>query len=171
MNQDPVRTMSDQICIEKGCPPWRPSRESNLSEVLHHFTIPLVGIIEQAGVAFAFWCVVGHAGPDNAWAYARVREASDLAEVREANNETFDDALRRLVDGRVSAFAIASDERGVVEWVSVEPPASFADAHERGMEELGTKLQEAMSEMESLMEQFPSLRAASSFPIAPSLRS
>ena len=162
--------MSDHIHIEKGRSPWQPSDSSELRETFHLFTIPLVGVIAQDNIEYLFWCVVGHAGPENAWAYARVENNFDLEALRNATDETFDEALAQAAKGRACTFAIASDEKGIVEWVVVEPPASFDDVHERGMEELGIKVNEAMAEMQHLMEQYPSIRAVSSFSISPSPR-
>lgn len=160
--------MSDHIHIEKGWQPWSPSESSELVEVFHEFTIPLVGLIRQQGIDYVFWCVVGATGPESTWAYARVVDGDRLTAIREANSLDFDDALRALVDGRVCSFAIASEEKGVIEWVELDPPAKFDDAHERGMQEIGIKVAETMKEMEHLMEQYPSIRAASTFSIAPS---
>jgi len=159
--------MTDHIHIEKNHVPWQPSDESVLGEVFHQFTIPLVGITSQHGADFLFWCVVGHSGPENAWAYARLDRLEDARELSSADNSTFDEALRQLVRGRVCSFAVASDD-GVIEWVEIEPPADFETTYERGMEELSQKVSEAMAEMESLMEQFPSLRRAGAFAISPS---
>lgn len=162
--------MSDHIHIEKGQDPWQPSESSELTEIFHSFTNPLVGLIKQSGITYLFWCVVGHNGPESAWAYARVDEGRSLEALRSATNDDFDEALVALAKDRASSFAIASEDKGIVEWVVLEPPASFEDAHERGMEELGAKVSEAMAEMEHLLEQFPSIRAVRSFSVTPSPR-
>jgi len=162
--------MSDHIHIEKGRDPWLPSDSSESLGIFHQFTIPLVGLIRQQGVEYLFWCVVGHSGPENAWAYARIDNSFDLEALREATNDDFDAALAAVVKDRACSFAIASEEKGILEWVSIDPPASFADVHERGMAELGIKVNEAMAEMQHLMEQYPSIAAVSAFSIQPSPR-
>ncbi|HUZ20127.1 MAG TPA: hypothetical protein VMU75_06100 [Acidimicrobiales bacterium] len=161
--------MSDHIHIEKGAAPWKPSEAASLTEVFHEFTIPLVGAIEQDSVSYLFWCVVGHAGPENAWAYAHV-SSIELDTLRDAPGEAFDQVLRNLASARVCSFAIASDDKGIVEWVDLEPPADFDTAHERGMSALSQKVTEAMEEMQHLLEQFPSIQAATGFSISPSPR-
>ena len=163
--------MSDHIYIEKGRPPWRPSESATLLDVFHRFTIPLVGVIEQHEVKYLFWCVVGHAGSANAWAYAHIDEGSfDLGLLRAATHENLAHVLASAVKDRSGTFAIASEDKGILEWVILEPPADFESVHQRGMEELGAKMNEAMAEMQHLMEQYPSIRAVSNFAIAPSPR-
>lgn len=160
--------MSDHIQLEKGQAPWSPTSETNTVSTFHFFTIPLVGLIEQHECLYVYWCVVGHSGPENAWAYARIDKAEDAEELGQSDRATFTERLRRLVAGRVCTFALASDDSGITEWVTLDPPASFDDAYNRGMSELSQKIEEVMAEMESIQEQFGSLRAASTFSLAPS---
>jgi hypothetical protein len=162
--------MSDYIHIDKGALPWQPSADAAEIEVLHDFTIPLAGILQQHGVSYVFWCVVGHSGPENAWAYAHVDDAGLLEALRQSDHESFDDALRVAVKDRTCAFAIASDEKGVIEWVTLDPPADFDTAYKRGMEDLATKVNETMAEMQTMLQEYPALRAATSFSISPSPR-
>jgi hypothetical protein len=159
--------MSDHIHLDKMFPPWSPDAETTSVTVFHFFTIPLVGLVEQHGCFYIYWCVVGHSGPENAWAYARLDNPDDADQLGESDQVTFDEILRHLVEGRVSTFALASDETGITEWVTLEPPASFDDAFSRGMSALGIKIKEVLAEMVSIQEQYGSLRAASTFSIAP----
>jgi hypothetical protein len=160
--------MSDAIHIERGAEPWKPTEATEVVEVLHQFSIPLVGVVRQEGVLFLYWCVTGHAGPENAWAYARVHEG-DVGTLRAAQgSEAFADALRSVVDDRVCSFAIASDDKGIIESVGLHPPASFDTAHARGMQEMGEKFQEVMAAYNELQEQFPLLRKAVNFSLVPS---
>lgn len=158
--------MSDCIALPTGCLPWLPSDDSELTAVFHEYTIPLVGVVTQAGTRYIFWCVVGHAFPEQAWAYAL---AEDDAVERLANADAagFDDALRAAVENRTLTFAIANDERGVSVSITLDPPASFDTVYERGMEALNEKIAQAREEYETLAAQFPLMRAPS---IAPTPR-
>jgi hypothetical protein len=162
--------MSDLLYIEKGASPWKPAESTKLVEVFHAFTIPLVGLLDQDNVLYLFWCVVGHAGPENAWGYARIEDANQLEALRRADHETFEQELRSAVADRACLFAIASDDSGIIQWVSLDPPAAFDTIHERGMTELGRKVGEIMSELSQIMAQYPSLQAVTGFAIAPSPR-
>jgi hypothetical protein len=159
--------MSDHIHVDKGRPPWAPSDDTIEVSVFHHFTVPLVGLIKQDECYFVFWCVVGHAGPESAWAYARIDSPDDVRDLADSDGTTFDDNLRALVADRVSSFAVASDETGITEHVIIEPPADFDTAYSRGMQELDTKIGEIMAEMANIKEQYGSLRA-SRISVAPS---
>lgn len=162
--------MSDAVHIDQGAPPWRPSAGTELRCVLHRFSIPLAGVIEQSGVPFLFWCVTGHAAPENAWAYAHVTEAQ-IDALNAATNETFDQALRDAAGDGVCTFAVATDDKGVIEWVVLDPPGTFDTAHERGMSELGLKFREVFEEYHILRERFPLLQTAATFDLAPTPRS
>jgi hypothetical protein len=159
--------MSDHIHVDKGRPPWKPSEETVEVRVFHRFTIPLVGLIKQGERYFVYWCVVGHAGPESAWADARIDGPDDASDLAKSDGSTFDDNLRALVVDRVSSFAVVSDETGITEHVIIEPPADFDTAYSRGMQELDTKIGEIMAEVANIKEQYGSLRA-SRLSVAPS---
>lgn len=161
--------MTDSIHIEHGCPPWQPTEGTVRGAVYHQYSIPLVGVVVQEGVRFLYWCVTGHAAPENAWAYARINEEDERA-LATAGHENFDEALRKAVGDRVCTFAIASDEKGVIEWVVLQPPATFEETHRRGMVEMAERFQEVMAEYSQLQERFPALRSAAGFNLAPSPR-
>jgi hypothetical protein len=160
--------MSDHVHLEKGRDPWLPSDESELKQVYHRFTVPLVGLVVQHGVPYVFWCVVGHAGPESAWAYARLDTASDAAVLESCDRNEFERALTTLVKDRACTFALSSDETGILESVDIDPPASFDDAFQRGMHELQIKIKETQAEMESLMVRYESIQSVRTFDIAPS---
>jgi len=158
--------MSDHIHIEQGALPWRPSQSSEVQCVFHEFTIPLVGVVEQHGVSYLFWCVIGHAAPEHAWAYSRI-DPEQVEYLQGASAENFDERLREVVGDGASSFAIASDDKGVIESVILEPSTDFVHAHERGMTEVGQKFQEVLEEFQHLMETFPLIRRGSQFGIRP----
>ncbi|HEX3542776.1 MAG TPA: hypothetical protein VHT75_20275 [Acidimicrobiales bacterium] len=158
--------MSDAIQIERGRPPWQPSSSATLVSVLHRYTIPLVGVLDQHGSQYLFWCLVGHAAPDSAWAYAQI-SPEDVASFALATHETFDATLREAVGDRVCTFAVASDEKGIIESVILHPPATFDTAQERGMAEMAEKFREVFEQFQLLSERFPSLQAAAHFDLVP----
>jgi hypothetical protein len=118
---------------------------------------------------YLFWCVTGHAAPENAWAYARINDA-DLTALRQATNDNFDDALREAAGSRVCTFAVAAEGKGIIESVVLDPPATFDTAHERGMAEMGQRFREVFEEYQILRERFPQLQAAAGFALVPSPR-
>jgi hypothetical protein len=158
--------MSDAVHIEAGAKPWLPSPETTSVVVLHRFTIPLVGVIDQHGVQYLYWCVVGHAAPESAWAYASVN-ADGVERLKAADGDSFDDVLREVVDQNACTFAMASDERGVIASVMLLPPAKFDDVHQRGMTEMAEKFRETFAEYQILRERFPLLQSAVNFDLVP----
>lgn len=162
--------MSDLVLLQQGELPWRPSSTSQVVRVFHEYTVPLVGVIEQDAVQYLFWCVTGHAAPESAWAYASIHDAA-LVDALESGSDAFDDNLMRAVDGQTIAFAVASDEKGLIQFVYLDPPADFDTAYSRGMEELREKFQEVLAEYERLGEVFPALRDGATFRLAPTQHS
>lgn len=158
--------VSDALHIEQGAHPWLPTSETTSRVVLHRYSIPLAGIIEQHGVLYVYWCVTGHAAPENAWAYAQIEsEAAERLENTDA--DSFDAVLREVVGDKVCAFAVASDDRGIIANVLLNPPANFDNVHERGMAEIGERFRELFREYQLLQERFPLLHSAANFPLAP----
>lgn len=158
--------MSDAVHIEQGARPWLPTPETTSRVVLHSFSIPLAGVIEQHGVLYLYWCVTGHAAPENAWAYAPISEEA-VAKLEAANDQTFDAALREAVGDNACTFAVASDDKGIIASVILSPPASFDDVHARGMAGMGERFREMFSEYHALMERFPLLESAAHFDLMP----
>lgn len=119
---------------------------------------------------YLYWCVTGHSAPENAWAYARVDEDAVQA-LEEANDDGFDEALREAVGEKVCAFAVASDDKGIIASVVLDPPANFDDTHQRGMAEMGEKFREMFTEYRTLQERFPLLQSAARFALEPTPQS
>lgn len=160
--------MSDAVHIEQGAPPWQPTPETTTQKlVLHRFTIPLAGVIEQHGVLFLYWCVTGHAAEENAWAYAHIDD-DDVRNLQAADSSTFDQALREAVGENACAFAVASEGKGVIASVILSPPATFDTVHKRGMAEIGERFRELFDEYQNLRERFPLLESAARFNLFPS---
>lgn len=158
--------MSDAVHIEQGAYPWLPTRETVPGVILHRFTIPLAGLITQDGVQFLYWCVTGHAASENAWAYAQV-DTSEVQKLEAADSATFDEILHDVVGEKACTFAVASDDKGIIESVVLNPPANFDNVHERGMAEMGAKFREMFKEYRILQERFPLLHSAANFDLVP----
>jgi hypothetical protein len=161
--------MGDALVVERGAQPWLPSADATIKSVLHRFDIPLAGVIEQHGHDYLFWCVTGHAAPENAWAYAQVNDA-DIERLTAATSADFDEILRDVVGDNACTFAVASSYQGVIASVVLSPPATFDDVHQRGMAVLAERFQEMFAEYNALQESFPLLRSAANFPLRPSPR-
>lgn len=159
--------VSDALYVNQGARPWLPANSDTTEVVvLHRYSIPLVGIIEQHGVRFVYWCVAGHAAPENAWAYAAISPDAEEALRGALDGPSFNALLQQTVHGRACTFAVAVDDR-IIESVTLSPAASFDDVHERGMEQLAEKLRETMREYMQLQESFPALHSAASFSLVP----
>lgn len=159
--------MSDAVHIEQGARPWLPTAETVSKGVLHRFSIPLAGIIEQHGVLYVYWCVTGHAAPESAWAYAPITD-EDAEKLKNSDEGSFDAALRETIGDNACTFAVASDEKGIIASVILTPSASFDDVHERGMAGMSEKFREMFAEYNALQERFPLLHSTASFDLMPS---
>jgi hypothetical protein len=109
--------MSDQLSLEPGALPWQPSNDAHLGEVFDRYDRPLIGLLEQGGHRFLFFCVAGRTEDWNVWAYTRLEEeeAGLLASAPD-----FEAALRTVGTTKSFVLAVASDEAGVVEATQVE---------------------------------------------------
>ena len=157
--------MGDAIHLEQGCPPWHPSDTSEDLHYVHEWDVPVIGTLKQDGHHYVFWCVVGHAAPSNVWAYARVE--TDASEALESA-EDLPRVLRELVDGRTCTFALASDDEGIREFATLDPPASFDDVYMRGMTALASKISDVLEEYQEFQRRMASVQDISRFHLAPS---
>jgi hypothetical protein len=161
--------MSDHIHIELEAKPWQPSAVAELVEVFHKFSVPLIGVIQQGdGCRYLFWCVVGQSAPESAWAYANVQE-DQLELLRKADHTNFLDALRSVIGDSASTFAVASDEKGIIQSVILDPPTTFDRVFQLGMTEMSRKLNEVVSEYTRVAEQYPLISEAVQLGIVPSV--
>lgn len=62
----------DRIELVTGDLPWEPGSAS-LIETIHHYDIPLSGLIEQHGTTF-FWCIEGEVPRGSLWGYVPIGE-------------------------------------------------------------------------------------------------
>jgi len=148
--------VSDQIAIEVGRDPWLPSSDAELVDVLHSFTIPLVGIVAQGGQRYLFWCVAGHAAPEQVWAYGMADDPAVDALSAADGPESFAAALRAAAHSS-TVFAMATDSRGISVSVVLDEPADFDSVYEIGMRAIQEKIREANEEYETLRRNMPRL--------------
>jgi hypothetical protein len=158
--------MSDAVHIEFSARPWLPTPDTISRVVLHRYSIPLAGVVEQHGVLYLYWCVTGHAAPENAWAYAQIDEATE-ERLATADGDSFDEELRAAAADRVCTFAVATDDKGVIASVVLSPPAGFDDAHQKGMAAIGDRFREMFDEYHALADRFPLLETAAHFGLSP----
>ncbi len=108
--------MGDQLSLEPGRAPWKPSKDAELVETLLYNNMPLVGVIRQYGHLYVFRCVEGFADDTHVWAYMLIQDA-DLAQLRElAAGGDLDlwSRLGNLTAGGQFALALATDQDGIV---------------------------------------------------------
>lgn len=104
--------MADRIDLRVGDLPWRPDG-SELSSVLHHYDMPLSGVISQHGSSYYFWCIRGEVTQGSLWGYAAIADH----ELHELENEPRDQALRRLAGSpRPTTVAFSIEGKGIVKW-------------------------------------------------------
>lgn len=108
--------MADQLHVEHGSRPWRPTDGSELVAVLDRYDMPTMGIIRQAGRLFVFWCVEGHTSSANLWAYAPIEdaEAEELQRTDFDSAEAFDAHFEELVSRKPVWLVFHRDPEGVL---------------------------------------------------------
>ena len=104
--------MAERIAIEQGLQPWLPSEDAELVETLHHYDMPLIGVVRQGNALHLFWCIEGHVDSTQLWAYTRL-SGEELDELRAVGPDDLDAAVERLVAGKPTVLAVADDERGL----------------------------------------------------------
>ena len=119
--------MADRIDLRVGDLPWRPEG-SELASVLHHYDMPLSGIISQHGTSYYFWCIRGEVTQGSLWGYAAIGDH----EAHELENEPRDQALRRLsASPRPTTVAFSVEGKGIVKWGDLDcPPLQARSASE-----------------------------------------
>jgi hypothetical protein len=108
-----VVVMADQIVIQDGALPWKPSGGSELVETYGYYDQPILGLIRQAGLPYVFRCVDLIDHRYSVWAYALIndREVGRLSEA-----EDLQLALAEVTAGKPFTVALADEEAGIFEW-------------------------------------------------------
>jgi hypothetical protein len=104
--------MAEHIAIEQGRHPWLPSEDAELVETLHHYDMPLIGVVRQGEALHLFRCIEGQVDSTQVWAYTRITP-EELEAVRAAGPDDLDALVDRLSSGKPTVLALADDERGL----------------------------------------------------------
>jgi hypothetical protein len=104
--------VADQIGVEPGALPWKPSGDSELAETYAYYDQPILGLIRQATLPYAFRCV-DLVGNLTMWAYALIEE-DDVARLDDADD--LPSALAEVTAGKPFTVALADEEAGIFEW-------------------------------------------------------
>jgi hypothetical protein len=104
--------MAKRIAIEQGRHPWLPSEDAEVVETLHHYDMPLIGVIRQGDTLHLFRCIEGHVDSTQVWAYTRLTP-EELETLRAASPGDLDAAIDTAVSGKPTVLALADDQRGL----------------------------------------------------------
>jgi len=142
-----VVVMADQIMIQDGADPWRPSGGSELVETYAHYDQPTLGLIRQAGLPYVFRCVDLIDDRVSLWAYALIKD-QEAARLSEADDLPL--ALAEVTAGKPFTVALADEEAGIFEWWfldELEGTPSILDsaAIRRGLLPIITELRNRLS--------------------------
>jgi len=105
--------MADQIAIQDGARPWKPSGGSELVVTYGYYDQPTLGLIRQAGLPYVFRCVDLVDDHYSVWAYALI-EDREVAQLSDA--EDLQLALAEVTAGKPFTVALAHEEAGIFEW-------------------------------------------------------
>lgn len=100
--------MSDLIQIVNGNPPWSPTSDTEIVEVVHRYNIPLLAVVEQAGTQFMARCMLGELGPTSMWIYNRLDEI-EARILRDGSPDEIDAQADDLCHGQVSVAVAMQD--------------------------------------------------------------
>jgi hypothetical protein len=112
--------VADRIEFGKGDLPWQP-RGAEEPVVLHHYDMPLAGLVVQHGTSFFFWCIKGEVTQATLWGYTPVSDQ----ERHEFEAEPRDQILRRLFSTtRPVTVGFGVEGRGIQKWTDIESGSS-----------------------------------------------
>ncbi|MGH9038965.1 MAG: hypothetical protein ACRDZ3_01910 [Acidimicrobiia bacterium] len=104
--------MAERIAIEQGRHPWLPSEDAEVVETLHHYDLPLIGVIRQGDTLHLFRCIEGHVDSTQVWAYTRITP-EELETLQALGPGELDAAIDTVVSGKPTVLALADDQRGL----------------------------------------------------------
>jgi hypothetical protein len=104
--------MAERIAIEQGRQPWLPSEDAEMVETLHHYDMPLIGVIRQGESLHLFRCIDGHVDSTQVWAYTRIAP-EELEALRAAGPDDLDGLIDEVVSGKPAVLALADEDRGL----------------------------------------------------------
>jgi hypothetical protein len=139
--------MADQIAIQDGGQPWKPSGGSELVETYGYYDQPTLGLIRQAGLPYVFRCVDLVDDRFSLWAYALIKD-DEAALLSEAEDLPL--ALAEVTAGKPFTVALAEEEGGIFEWWFLDelegsPSILDSEAIRRGLLPILTELRNRLS--------------------------
>lgn len=139
--------MADQIAIQDGGRPWKPSGGSELVETYGYYDQPTLGLIRQAGLPYVFRCVDLVDDRFSLWAYALIKD-DEAALLSEAEDLPL--ALAEVTAGKPFTVALAEEEGGIFEWWFLDelegsPSILDSEAIRRGLLPIITELRNRLS--------------------------
>lgn len=149
--------MADLIRLERGLPPWKPTAQARTT-TFHRFSRPLIGLIEQDGSEYLFWCAFGEAAEVSMWIYTHLTP-KEAAILRTSAGEGRDALIARLAevtaDDRSAIAAIAISDHGLVIETVVEPGVQYGQQGTvlRAAEALDERLNEAKRASETIISE------------------
>jgi hypothetical protein len=141
--------MGAHVAIEHGRHPWLPSEDAELVETLHHYGIPLVGVVLQGGALHLFRCIEGHDDPKHVWTYIRITE-EDLQALRGAGPDELDTMVEGLGAGRPTVVALGYEGRGLMVSVLLANPVESPSL----LDAAGAALRDARDELDAMVVRF-----------------
>jgi hypothetical protein len=111
--------MADQLTLQPGALPWRPTDETELEQVFHKYDRPLAGIVKQRGNLFFFTLVEDVFDEWSVWAYVLV-EPKDVDRLRDRT--TTMSYLEETATHPV--FLAIAKETAIVFTATAPPPAA-----------------------------------------------
>jgi len=115
--------MAEHIAIEQGRPPWQPAEDAELVEVLHHYDMPLIGVVRHGTSLHLFRCIEGHTDSSQLWAYTPL--STDEFDRLRAGDSDLDAVVAEVSARRPTVLALASDEQGVTLSALVADPSRY----------------------------------------------
>jgi len=104
--------MAEHIAIEQGRHPWLPPEDAEVVETLHHYDMPLTGVVRQGEALHLFRCIEGQVDSTQVWAYAHITP-EELDALRAAGPDDLDALIDQFSSGKPTVLALADDARGL----------------------------------------------------------
>lgn len=114
--------MTASIAVQNGCAPWAPTRHTKVLQTHKAYDGPLAGVVAQGDEHFLFYCLAGHVEPASVWLYAALEHDDEVA-LDEADAETFDTVVERIMATRPVVVALADEDKGIIATTVLEATA------------------------------------------------
>lgn len=113
--------------FEVGANPWEPNPDAVMVERIHHYDIPLQGIIRMNNGHWLFVCVSGEVEQKNVWAYTMVSPGEAVALCEDPSPGRVKSYIERA-----ETFLLATDDDGIIGEISAQDALS-RDPNVRGI--------------------------------------